>query len=301
MPGAELVGDPLPVPALPAGAHAAAVQVGEVERVAGVPDPPPLGVIAGQVGDVLGCRAEAGGAHHGAVAAGQAPGGDVVPVRGLATVGQQLRQALGRHGAAHVVGRLVHRRACAPDRRLVGCPARHVRQHVGPGGRADPDDEAVTVGVGQLRHGQVEPRLDAGAAAHRRAEARRARLRALHRDDERAVAPPAVDRIGLPPPVSTWSRMPTARTSHGRTPSRAYLGGSAAWPASTLPVARSADHSPLAPDGARSSMTAGRPSARTRRYRPVPAAGTSPRRLPLPTRTAARRPRPAPPPRSRRP
>ena len=37
--------------------------------------------------------------------------------------------------------------------------------------------------------------------------------------------------------------MPTARTSHGRTPSRAYLGGSAASPASTLPVARSADHS----------------------------------------------------------
>ncbi len=46
--------------------------------------------------------------------------------------------------------------------------------------------------------------------------------------------------------------MPTARTSHGRTPSRAYLGGSAVSPASTVlvsavlvstvPVTRSADH-----------------------------------------------------------
>ena len=60
-------------------AHAAAVQVGEVKFEAGVPALPALGVLAGQIGDVLDGGAEAGRAGHRAVAAGQAPGRHVVP------------------------------------------------------------------------------------------------------------------------------------------------------------------------------------------------------------------------------
>jgi hypothetical protein len=55
----------------------------------------------------------------------------------------------------------------------------------------------MPLGVDQLRHGQVEPGLGTGTATHRSAEARRARLCALDRDDERAIAPPAVDGIGM--------------------------------------------------------------------------------------------------------
>src|SRR5699024_6508858 len=69
VPGAQLVGDPLAVAGLATGPHAAAVQVGEVEVEARVPAAPPLGVVAGEVADVLGGGAEAGRADHGAVAA----------------------------------------------------------------------------------------------------------------------------------------------------------------------------------------------------------------------------------------
>src|SRR5579859_591321 len=54
VPGTQLVADPLAVPAGPGLAHAAAVQVREGQLEAGSPVLPALGVLAGQVGDVLG-------------------------------------------------------------------------------------------------------------------------------------------------------------------------------------------------------------------------------------------------------
>src|ERR1700727_1478022 len=81
MPAAQLVGDPMPVARFAGLAHGAAVDEGEVEFEAGCPVRPPFGVLTGEVGDVFGGGAEAGGAHHGAVPASQASAGDVVPVR----------------------------------------------------------------------------------------------------------------------------------------------------------------------------------------------------------------------------
>src|SRR3989440_12003093 len=72
VPGAELVGQPLPVPAAGGGAYRAAVQVREVQVEAGVPAQPTLRVLTGHVGDVLDGGAEAGRADQRAVAAGQA-------------------------------------------------------------------------------------------------------------------------------------------------------------------------------------------------------------------------------------
>jgi hypothetical protein len=57
----------------------------------------------------------------------------------------------------------------------------------------------VAPGVHEFGHRQVEPRIGPRAAPHRRAEAGRARLRALYRDDERAIAPSTVDRIDVLP------------------------------------------------------------------------------------------------------
>src|SRR6266568_4694536 len=81
VPGAELVADPLPVAARGGRSHRSAVQEGEVEVEAGGPALGAFGVLAGQVGGVLDCGAEAGRADRGAVAAGQAALRDIGPVR----------------------------------------------------------------------------------------------------------------------------------------------------------------------------------------------------------------------------
>src|SRR3954468_5075100 len=60
VPGAELVGEPLPVPAARRAPYRSAVQVREVQVEAGVPGLPAFGHVAGQVGGVLDARAEAG-------------------------------------------------------------------------------------------------------------------------------------------------------------------------------------------------------------------------------------------------
>src|SRR5579884_2141562 len=80
-PGREFVRHPLAVARLGGVPHVAAVDVREVHGEARVPPPPPLRVFAGEVGRVLDRAAEAGGAHHRAVRAGEAPGGDMVPAR----------------------------------------------------------------------------------------------------------------------------------------------------------------------------------------------------------------------------
>src|SRR5690606_20921430 len=72
VPGAQFVGEPVPVPGRAGLPHHPAVNVGEVELEAGRPLHPPFGVGAGQIGGVGHAGAETGGAHHGAVAAGQA-------------------------------------------------------------------------------------------------------------------------------------------------------------------------------------------------------------------------------------
>ena len=102
-----------------------------------------------------------------------------------------------RHGAAHLVGRPGDRRAA---RRIVASSAARLGTSAStsaPAGVPTRTRKRWPVGVDELGHRQVEPGLDAGTAAHRRAEAGRARLSALDRDDERAVAPSTVDRVDV--------------------------------------------------------------------------------------------------------
>src|SRR5208337_1066777 len=84
VPGAQLVGQPMPVPRCTGLAHTAAVDVGEIELVAGRPVLPALGVLTGQIADVFGAGAVAGRAYHRAVAARQAAAGDLLPLRRFA-------------------------------------------------------------------------------------------------------------------------------------------------------------------------------------------------------------------------
>ena len=62
---------------------------------------PALGLLAREVGVVLDRRAEAGRADQGAVAAGEAALGDVVPARMLEVVREQVAQVTRLHLAAH--------------------------------------------------------------------------------------------------------------------------------------------------------------------------------------------------------
>src|SRR5512132_3280418 len=79
-PGRELVHQPLAVASPHAGPDAAAVDVGELVRETGIPPPPPLDEVPRQVRAVLDGVAEAGGAGHRAVRAGEAALRDFVPL-----------------------------------------------------------------------------------------------------------------------------------------------------------------------------------------------------------------------------
>src|ERR1700739_1221821 len=103
MPGAQLVGQPVPVPRRPRLPDASLVHEREVELVTRRPVHPTLGVLAGEVGDVLDAGAEAGGAHHGAISTGQTPAGDLLPVRRLPRFHQQLTEVTAGHMPAHPV------------------------------------------------------------------------------------------------------------------------------------------------------------------------------------------------------
>lgn len=88
-PRGELVSHPLAVSRFPRPPYASPVEVRKAGCKTGVPVPPALGVISGHVTHVLHDRAEASGAHHGAVAASQASLRDVVPPRMLEVSIQQ--------------------------------------------------------------------------------------------------------------------------------------------------------------------------------------------------------------------
>src|SRR4029077_8845531 len=78
-PGRQLVRHPLAVARARRVADAAAVNVGMVEREAGVEEPYALGLLTGEIGHVFNGVAETGRADQGAVSAGEAALGDLVP------------------------------------------------------------------------------------------------------------------------------------------------------------------------------------------------------------------------------
>ncbi len=175
------------------------MDVGEVRVEAGVPHPVPAGDVAGEVGDVLDGGAEAGRAHRGAVRAGQAAVGDVVPDHAPGAAVEQVLDAVGLEGPSH------------PPGRVLGDTRGEVE--VGPRGRCgtdlveqlraalarDLDDEAVPVAVEQLGQPEVERRTAPGLGvrprAHGHAEAGPARVRAGHRHDEGGLPAGGVRRV----------------------------------------------------------------------------------------------------------
>ena len=158
----------------------------EVE--ARVPDPLSAHLVAGEVGDVHDVGAEAGRADHRAVAAGQAPGGDVVPHRAVGAGVQQVLEAGGVQAAAHPPRRSLRDRVGRVAVRPGGGSGVEAVHQVGPALGSNLDQEAVAVVVEHLGHRQVvrrtltRPRTRPGA--HGGAEAGAAGITAGDRDHE---------------------------------------------------------------------------------------------------------------------
>ena len=192
------MGHPLPVARPRRLADDAAVDVGEVGVEAGVPHAVALGLLPGEVGDVLDGRAEAGGAHHRAVGAGQAPRGHVVPPRAVHVGVEDLLDPVGLEPAPHPGARLLGDpcRGLLVGRRGRGCTDRV--EQVGAPVAAHLDEEPVPA-VEQLGQAQVERRATAGLGsrpgAHRDAEAGAAGVGARDGDDEGVRAAPGVVRV----------------------------------------------------------------------------------------------------------
>src|SRR5271166_2713852 len=168
VPRAQFVGQPMAITRRAGLADAAAaVDVGEVELETRRPVTPALGVLTGEVADVLGAGAKAGRAHHRAVAAGQAAAGDLVPLRRLAGTNQQLPQIRVRHLAAHPMRGGLDIVTRTSDFVPIGDPVRHRRKDVGAFGSADLDEVRRRVTPDALRQGQVVARSGRGAGAHR--------------------------------------------------------------------------------------------------------------------------------------
>src|SRR3954454_3365736 len=123
-PGGELVRHPLAIARARRAPNGAAVGVRVVDGEAGVPALMAVDAPAREVGRVLDGRAEAGGANHRAVAAGEAPLCDVVPARVLVVAVQELLEAVRVELAAHLG-------ACARMRRVGTAPVIGGRLPVG--------------------------------------------------------------------------------------------------------------------------------------------------------------------------
>jgi len=172
------------------------VDVRIVDREAGVPDPPALGLATRQVGLVLDGGAEARRAHERAVAARQAPGGHVVPARVLQVALEQVAEVEGLHRAAHPAGGGFERTLRLLDVGRLARPAGESAEQLGAPLRAGLDEEAM-LALEQLGDRQIGTGFDFRAGAHRRAEARAARLEAVDRDQEDVLAPQRVVAVGV--------------------------------------------------------------------------------------------------------
>ena len=149
-----------------------------------------------QVVRILHRGAEAGRTDHGAVAAGQAALGDIVPARMFQVGQQQVAHIVRAHLPAHVAFRPGDG-VCRHGRMLqVGRPVRHRRQQRRTAFAADLHQEFMLV-RDQFGQREVVAFCRLGAGVHRCAEARATGLAAIHRDDERALAPRLVVRIDV--------------------------------------------------------------------------------------------------------
>ena len=167
-----------------------------VEGEAAIPLAHPLGLLPGEVAHVLDRVAEAGRADEGAVAAGQAALGDLVPARVLHVPVEQLLDPVGVELAAHLGRALLGDRGRGGLVGLLRLLGADLGQHLLPALRARLDQEAM-LAIEQLGQGQVEPGLRSRPGVHRDAEAGVARLRAVDRDDEGVAAAGLVVGVGV--------------------------------------------------------------------------------------------------------
>ena len=170
---------------------------------------------ARQVGVVLHGGAEAGRAHHRAVAAGQAPARRRRPSGGA----RRCRRAGRGCRWCRAAGPCA---ATAPRHLLGGVQVRLRRRRppaAGPGAPAPRSLPAATrnrcAAVEQFGQREVVARLRPGTGAHRDAEARAARVRAGHGDEECVLAPRRVAGVPVRPvpqhPVVDRERVQVAR------------------------------------------------------------------------------------------
>ena len=198
--------------------------------------PDALGVLAGEVGDVLDGGAEAGRADQRAVAAGQAALGDLVPARVLEVAREQVAQVADLELAAHQRrrrGRPPRRRP--RDRRRSPSRCGSVGEHLGAALGPDLDEEAV-LAVEDLGQREVEARLGLRAGAHRDAEARPAGLDAVDGDDEHVLAPGGV--VALDVAALEEDAVLDRRSRAGRTSARRRTRSAARRPARRLDLDR---------------------------------------------------------------
>ena len=187
-PGRELVGHPLPVARARRAPDAAAVDVGVVEREAGVPHALALGLVArrGRSCPRPWCRSRSGRPSCSCRSSGSA---------------RRPRPSAGARGCRSSRSRMSVVSSARPIVRGArsAAAARRARRSAASAARgsssastsaprvaADLDEEAVAAVVEQLGQREVEARRRARAGVHRRAEAGAAGLPAVDRDEERA-------------------------------------------------------------------------------------------------------------------
>ena len=221
MPGAQLVTEPLPVPARAGLPHAPAMDVGEIQLETGRPALPALGMVPGQITDILGRGAEAGGAHHRAVSAGQTPAGYLGPVRRLPGVPDQRGKVYRRHRAAHPLGSGAH---LGPRglRLGPGCVAVwHLGQDARPLRAARLGHEPVPGIIDPLGEREIVAWPSGRPVpidAQKHTPPGSVQFTAMMNSPWR-VREKAPSRYG--PPLSTWPRIPVAARSQPRTPRNA--------------------------------------------------------------------------------
>src|SRR6516164_1116376 len=198
-PGCQLVGHPLAVSRPRRAPNVPSVDIREIHREAGVPFPPPLGMLTLEVGRILHGAAEAGGAHHRAVGAGQTAPGDVVPARMIVVAIEQILDAGGVHRPAHLARRTGHRLLRRYQIFRSRLPARHLYQDLGAAFRPDLDQKLVAAAFQGFGQRQVEPERGLGPRLHRHAEAGPSRLSAVDRDNDRSFSSGLISGVHMLP------------------------------------------------------------------------------------------------------
>src|SRR5271157_3040726 len=141
-PRSQFVGHPLPVARLGGGSDTSPMDIRKTLREAGIPPAPTLGVVTGYVAHIFHGCTEARRADHGAIGAGQAACGNVIPARMLEVLVEKLFDSCGVD-AAHLLACRCYGRVCFLRILFSGRSHLQFGEHLGATITACPCDEAV--------------------------------------------------------------------------------------------------------------------------------------------------------------